>query len=317
MRRAALIAGINAGLVVAHALPAQAQSASGRFPLTVILVATADVVPFLYAQSQGMFARAGLDLTSNVVSSGSIAVGAIAGGAAQIGYANPLSVIGGHVRGIPFAIIAPGGQHDPNAPNSELFVLKDGVIRSVRDLDGKVIAVVGLHDLQTLSARTMLDAAGVDSSHIKFVEMPQSTMLDALVSKRVDAVVSFEPFRTSVEGSGSARSLGAPFNAMSREMMYTGWVAMRPWVEANREVASRFAAVIRDAVSYTNAHTTEVLPLIADITKLPLETLTRSHRIRDAVAVTPNLVQPIIDAAAKFKEIPAVFPASDLLVAGI
>lgn len=315
IRRRALTLAMG-GLAAAAAAPVRAQTVR-TLPLAVILTTTADALPFYYALAQGLFGRGGLDVTATFVSSGSAGAAAVAGGAAQVGYSNTFSAAQAHVRGIPFVLIAPGGQHDPASPNSEMFVARDAPYKAAKDLDGKVVGVVSLHDLQTLSARAFIDAAGGDSASVKFLEMPQSAMLEALTAKRVDAIVSYEPFRSNVEASGGARSLGAPFNAISREMMYTAWIALSTWVDVNREAASRYAQVIRAATDYTNAHYMELLPLLSSVTKLPLESIQRSHRIRDAVALAPNLVQPVIDTAAKYKEIPAPFPATEMIASGL
>jgi ABC-type nitrate/sulfonate/bicarbonate transport system substrate-binding protein len=142
-------------------------------------------------------------------------------------------------------------------------------------------------------------------------------MLEALTAKRVDAIVSYEPFRTANEASGQVRSLGAPYSAISKDMMYTAWIAMGPWVSQNRVAAAKFAQVIRQATEYTNPHFSELIPLMASVAKLAPETLQKLHRVRDATSLSPSFIQPVIDTAAHFKEIPASFPAQDIVVSGI
>lgn len=311
MRRATLIAG---GLALASTASVRAQ---GRTPLTVLLTTTADSVPFFYAQQQGAFEKAGLDVTAQFVTSGSVATAAVIGGSAQIGNTNVFTALQAHARGIPLVLIAPSGQHDPSSPNSEVFVLRDAPIRTAKDLEERTIGVVSLHDLQTLSTRALIEQAGGDSTKAKFVELPQSTMLDAITAKRVDAIVAYEPFRTADEASGQLRSLGAPFSAISRDMMYTGWVALAPWVAQNRTAAAAFARVIRQSADYTNPHFYDLIPLIASVAKLAPETLQKLHRVRDATTLNPAYIQPVIDVAARFKEIPAAFRAQELIAGGL
>lgn len=313
-RRSALLGTALLGLRAA--LPAGAQTPA-RVPITVLLTTTADSIPFYYAQQQGMFERAGLDVTATIVTSGSVASAAVIGGSAQIGSSNIFTVMQAHQRGIPLVLIAAAGQHDPSSPNSELFVHRESAVRTAKDLEDKTVAVVSLHDLQTLSTRALIEATGGDSTKVKFLEIPQSAMLEALSQKRVDGIVAYEPFRTADEASGVVRSLGAPFSAISRDMIYTAWIAMAPWVSQNRPIASRFVGVIRQATEYTNAHYFELIPLLAQVTKLPVETLQKSHRIKDAMILNPAWIQPVIDAAAKFKELTSGFPASEIIASGL
>jgi len=305
------------GGALSLAATAVASAQSARTPLTVLLTTTADSVPFFYAQQQGMFQKAGLDVTATFVTSGSVATAAVIGGSAQIGNSNVFTVIQAHARGIPMVLIAPSGQHDPSSPNSEVFALRDGPLRTPKDLEDRTVGVVSLHDLQTLSTRASIEQAGGDSAKAKFVELPQSTMLEAITAKRVDAIVAYEPFRTADESSGQLRSLGAPFSAISRDMMYTAWIAMAPWVNANHAVAAKFAQVIREAAGYTNPHFFDLIPLMASVAKLAPETLQKLHRVHDATSLNPAFIQPVIDVAAHFKEIPASFPAQELIAGGM
>jgi NitT/TauT family transport system substrate-binding protein len=317
MRRRVSRWAVLAGSATFAASVATARAQTARTPLTVLLTTTADSVPFFYAQQQALFEKAGLDVTATFVTSGSIAVAAVIGGSAQIGNTNVFTAMQAHVRGIPLMLIAPSGQHDPASPNSELFVLRESSIRTAKDLEGRTLGVVSLHDLQTLSARALIEQAGGDSAKVKFVELPQSTMLEAVTAKRVDGIVAYEPFRTADEASGALRSLGAPFSAISRDMMYTGWVALAPWIAANRPAAAAFARVIRQATDYTNPHFYDLIPLMASVAKLAPETLQKLHRVRDATTLSPAFIQPVIDVAARFKEIPSAFPAQEIIASGL
>jgi hypothetical protein len=41
------------------------------------------------------------------------------------------------------------------------------------------------------------------------------------------------------------------------------------------------------------------------------------HRISYATALDPKLIQPMIDACAKYKVIPAAFDAKDMIASGL
>jgi hypothetical protein len=64
---------------------------------------------------------------------------------------------------------------------------------------------------------------------------------------------------------------------------------------------------------YTNAHLAELVPIVAEYTKISPDTLRHAARERMAVDISPAQLQPLIDTAARFGELAAPFPARDLL----
>src|ERR1700749_4818017 len=100
---------------------AQETPARGLLPVVVQTTTPVDVVPFFYAVNAKLFERAGLDVTYQPVASGSLSMVAVIGGAANIGFANPLSVITGYAKGAPVEFIAPGSEFVPAAPIVEIF----------------------------------------------------------------------------------------------------------------------------------------------------------------------------------------------------
>jgi hypothetical protein len=57
----------------------------------------------------------------------------------------------------------------------------------------------------------------------------------------------------------------------------------------------------------------ETAPLIAEFTKIELAKVARMHRTSNALSLDPALIQPVIDAAAKYEIIARGFPARDIL----
>src|SRR5450759_1202359 len=67
-------------------------------------------------------------------------------------------------------------------------VLVDSPYQKLSDLAGKRVAVSGFHSQMTVAVQTTFENAGVDSSKIQLIELPFSTMIDALKAKQVDAI---------------------------------------------------------------------------------------------------------------------------------
>src|ERR1019366_9450423 len=168
-----------------------------RTPVTVVTSTPFDVLPFFYAIDAGLFDKAGLDITVQMVASGSLAMVAIAGGSAQLGFSNTLSLVTAFARGIAVEIVAPGSAYNPSAPNNSVFVDGDSPLRSAKDLEGRTVGVSGLHDLFSISIRNWAQSGGADVSKINFVELPPPSMISAIKAKRIDAFMAYDPFRTA------------------------------------------------------------------------------------------------------------------------
>jgi NitT/TauT family transport system substrate-binding protein len=294
------------------ATPAAVRAAS---PIVVNITASADLLPFHYAYQQGLFTKAGLDVTWQPVPTGALVMVAIVGNAAQIGFGGLLSILTAYSKGVPVQLIAPGAEYLSAAPQTEMFVRPDAALRSAKDLEGQSVAVPGLHDQSAIGVRAYVDAGGGDSTLVKFVEMPPNSMLPALDAKRVDAIVLFEPLRSEALARG-ARSLGKPFDAISRRFLSGAYFATRSWLADNRDAALRFAAVLRQGAEYANAHYDELIPVISGFSKVSPEVVRRATQLHYATALAPSDIQPLIDVAVRYKEFPAPFRAQDTILPG-
>ncbi|HXP94803.1 MAG TPA: ABC transporter substrate-binding protein [Candidatus Binatia bacterium] len=312
------IAGGAFALVLGMATNSAAQSpAPALTPITIAMAHTIDATPLYYALHQGLFEKAGLAITLNAMASGGLATVAVVGGSAQIGLANTLSDTTAHERNIPLVLIAGAGLYDAASPLARVFVGADSPIRTAKDLENHVVAVSGLHDLLALSVKAWLAQSGADPDNVRFVEIAQPAMLPALDQKRVDAIANFEPFASAVESSGRARTLAAPYTAISRQFLVTAWFVHGPWLAAHHDVALRFAQVMHQATLYSNAHIAEMVPIVASYTGMTQEVAQQALRTQKrATSLNPAQLQPVIDAAAKFHEMSAAFPARDVLMPG-
>lgn len=301
------------GLLLLAVLLAAAPVRADPTTITVAFVPVADAAPLRYALERGWFAAAGLDVELDTVGSGSLAAIAVAGGAADVGTANMLSLTVAHQKGVPFMLLAPQAQYDSANPTTQLLVAADSPLHGAKDLEGRTVAVGGLHDLLALGVKAWMARNGADPGKVRFVEAVQSTMLGALDAKRIDAFVVSEPVLTAAEASGRTRMLAAPYGAIARRFVVDGWFASAPWLATHRDAALRFAEVVRRATAYTNAHADETIATIASYTTIPPDVLRKMHAIKGATSLGPRDVQPVVDAAAAYGEIPAPFPARELI----
>lgn len=305
LARFALVVGVSM-------LLAQPAASAPRASLTVAVTRSADAVPFFYALKSGLFAKSDLDVRDLAMANGAAIASAIVGGAADIGFSNVQTLIAAHVKGIPFTIVAPGGEYNDASPTTELLVAGDSPIKTAKDLEGKTVAVGALHDLQALSVAAWMTSSGADSTKASFIETPASAAFALLQQGRAAAIVVSQPNLEFALQRG-ARVLGKPYSALAKRLLVSAWYTTQGWSQANAPAVARFAQVMRAASEYVNAHPAEMDPLISDYTRIPTEALRTMSRARQGTGVDVSQLQAVIDAAARYEVIPKSFPARDII----
>jgi NitT/TauT family transport system substrate-binding protein len=306
-----------AALALTFALGAAGSQANAQ-TLTVLHVALipSDIAAEVYyAKEEGFFKKAGLDVDFTPITSGAAISSAVAGGSADIGFSNVVSLSIAHDKGLPFTLLAPANLHVPTQVTAGILtVLKNGPIKSAKDLDGKIVAVNGLNNISSVSVQAYVDKNGGDQKSVKFVEMPFPAMPDAVRAGRVDAAsIDAANEQLLAKPDTDLRRLANVFDAVGTHFTPSCWFTTSAWVEAHPAAAKAFVAVMAQTATWANAnHAASAAILAKYLNKTPadIESITRAPY---ATRLTPDLVQPSIDAAAKFGLIKAVFPAADLI----
>jgi NitT/TauT family transport system substrate-binding protein len=307
------------GLFIAIAVCVVSSLAVGRAvaqtPVTMRVAAfpAQDVGPLLYAMKAGLFTKAGLDIQFTELTTGSAVSSAVAGGSADVGFSSLPALIAGHERGIPFQLVAPGLESQPNAPALYLMVRKDSPIRSGVDLNGKTAASPALRDADWMMTSAWIDENGGDSKSVRFVELPFPALFEGLVSGRIDAYAAGEPWVTRALDSGKVRILSDSARILAPRVLITAWFSTTAYATGNRDALERFERVMRDANGYVNTHKADVISLVADFTKLDPALVARTLKGANAIYIDPATIQPLIDAGAKYHSIEKRFNAADLI----
>jgi NitT/TauT family transport system substrate-binding protein len=171
--------------------------------------------------------------------------------------------------------------------------------------------VLALNSFSGLVVSAWVDKNGGDSRTLKYVEIPFAVTEAALVEHRIDCSMMLEPMLTSSLSSGTTRTLGDAFSAIANTFMFAAYVGRPDWASQNADTVHKFLRVLSAVTADTNAHPTETAALMADVTKIPLPIMQKMRRVVNATTLEPSLVQPLIDAAAKYHMITRSFPAKE------
>jgi len=117
-----------------------------------------------------------------------------------------------------------------------------------------------------------------------------------------------DPFASANAAKGY-RSVALPLDGIAPVFISAVYIAQTSWAQSHRPQVIAFARVIHDSSLYVTAHWTELIPWIAQLTKLPVATLQSLPPQTFPGGTYPSLIQPVIDAAAKYGSFQP-FPAS-------
>ena len=310
-RRAAFLSGLVAATCMAPGLGGAQET-----PLTTVRVSSVpndELSPLLYALHVGLFRKAGLDVQLQAATSGAAIAAAIIGGAFDIGSVSMMAQITGHVRGLPFVMIAPSLLYVSEQPSTLMLVRNDSSITSVHDLGGKVIASGAIRDVGWLAAHAWADANGVDSSTLKFIELPMASSAAALEAKRIDAVGLINPSLEEALATNQFRSIGKPFDGIAKRWLIASYCCTSDYAAKNPTVVARFTAVLAAATKYAAAHPAETAPLIASFAGFDLAHALTMKRAICGDYLYASDIQPAIDAAAKYGVIDKRFEAREII----
>jgi len=298
-----------AGALVA-APPATAQSSS------LVRIGTGpndQALPLVYADKGGLFARAGLNVEVSRQVNTSTEAAAISGGSLDLAEGSGLGAVILVAKGLPFTIVSNLAFYTSEKPDVGLLVGASSPIKTPKDLESGTLGTVGLEDMNSIATRQWLQQRGVDTSKIRYIEIPASASLAAIEQNRITATTVYEPFYSAAVASGKVRVLGHPWDSISPHFSDAVLFAGSKWATEHRDVVQRVLRVIQEAAAYAGAHESELVPYTAQFTGLEPDVVRTIHHPERGVLIAPSDLQPLIDMAVRAKMIPNAIPAQDMI----
>ena len=174
---------VGAGLDTQGVSPAAAQALT---PVAFQLNFTAGGynAGFALALQEGIYKKAGLDVTIIKGQGSGVTAQLVASGKADIAYADALAVMQLIAKGAPMKVVSTIYQSNPNA----VTMLTTSGIKSIAELKGKSVAVPSGQS-QTAMIPILFKANGLSESDVNLVNMPGNAMIASLLQKQVDAML--------------------------------------------------------------------------------------------------------------------------------
>jgi sulfonate transport system substrate-binding protein len=201
--------------------------------------------------------------------------------------------------------------------SNEYMVLKDGPIKKIADLKGRVVATNAAGSGVDIAMRAMLHKAGLENRRdYTVIEAPFPTMRAMLSEKKVDLVPAVLPFSLDPAMLKIAHPL---FNAKDAVgiSQFTMWTARAGFIAKNRAAMVDFMEdTLRILRWYLDpANQKEVMAICARLTKQPAERFTWAYTAKDYFRdpdLMPNLeaLQHNVDLTRDLGFIKASFEVS-------
>jgi len=178
-------------------------------------------------------------------------------------------------------------------------VLKNGSIKKVEDLKGKVVATNAEGSAVDVAMKAMLHKHGLEPNRdYTVVEAPFPAMKSMLAEKKVDLIPAVLPFSYDPELQKIARDLFVQRDAIGVTDMVV-WTARKPFIDAHRPaLVDFFEDTLRITHWYEDpANHEAAMQIIGDLVKRPPAIFSWAFTKQDCYH-DPNLV-PNLDALQK------------------
>jgi NitT/TauT family transport system substrate-binding protein len=267
-----------------------------------------------YADALGSFKSAGLDVELTRFANGPAQMTAVLGGGIDIGISDTVSLGTTISKGAPFVLIAGASMYRAVAPTTALCVSVNSTIKNAMDLEGKTVAVLGLHDITEIGTWAWLERNGIKPEAVKFAEIPLLQMVGALDRGSVDAGILAEPFLSQNENK-TVRVLAHVYDAIAPQFIVSNWFTSKTFYQQNTTLVKRFVDVVYRVARWANTHPAESAAMLSQVSKMPLSTVQGMTRATFGTSLDPRFIDPVFAALFKYNIIDHRLTATDVSVA--
>jgi NitT/TauT family transport system substrate-binding protein len=253
----------------AKGAPSESPAGSaGLTKLTIAAIAIVDVAPLHLGKAKGFFAAEGLDITVQSTQGGAESVPGVISGQYQVAFANLVSLLLAHSKGLPLKVFAAGNFSTSKAEDFGAVLVPAGSsVTTLKGLEGKTLAVNQFNNITGVTVREAMRKLGGDPDKVTLIEARFPEMPGLLGQKRVDAAMVVEPFLTVARGQG-AQVISWNLAEAVPNLMIGAYFTTREYAQKNPDVVKRFTAAINKSLVYASEHPDEARAILLSYTKI-------------------------------------------------
>jgi NitT/TauT family transport system substrate-binding protein len=244
-------------------------TASGQEKIRLGVLPFSESLAAIIADKQGFFKAEGLEVEITKFESGAIAVPVLQSGRMDIVLSNTVATFQAIEQGLDAVVLAPGAIVREAPPDTTTaLIVRKGFIKSLKDLEGKRIAVNVINSSAWLHMVAALDKHGVDRTKVRFAEVPFPQMNDPLLGGQLDAVGQVEPFRSVLMATGNVEIVSWTYVETAPNSDITQYIALAPWVDKNRATAAKFVRALTKGAQFAASNETVTRDINQQFTNL-------------------------------------------------
>lgn len=241
------------------------------------------------AADQGYFGN--LQVKLKLLSLGSTMPAALVSRSLDVASMSPTTYIRAVDGGLDLVVIAGAADMNPGSTESGIAAQPNEDINGPKDLVGKKVGVPGIGAILHVLTRAWLLRNGVNYKSVHFVEARFPIHRDIMKSKQVDAVVSVDPFLSSMIHAGIAKPLVFFPKVFGAEKPPVNvFVTTRAWAKAHPDKVKAIRAALSKAAAFGNSHHPQLRRVLGQMLKLPPR-------------VMSHLDLPLLDAKVTVKQL--------------
>jgi NitT/TauT family transport system substrate-binding protein len=233
----------------------------------------ADAAQIYVGIEKGFFEQENIKVEFVQLGSGPKILEAVSSGSVQIGLSSYVPFIFANNAGLNLKAITGGAVEDTNHIEHSYLVKTDSKIKTIKDLEGKRVAINGLKNIDHLIFQEIIEKYNLDLGKIRLVEIPFPQMESVLLSGEVDMIAAIEPFVTRAIQRKSARILLNNYVDLYPYVPVAGYVAQNSWLEKNVDLIKRFKNAFDKATDYCLQNPDSTRVIVGKYAKLNTEEL--------------------------------------------
>jgi len=199
---------------------------------------------------------------------------AMEAGALDMTTSNAHTALYAAAANVPVKIVASISRESTKGAHTRFVVKAESEIKSIKDLKGHTIGVVGLRSATHFWASTALRKAGLDpEKDVTFVPIQFPVQGAAIRSGKVDMGALVQPFAMMEEKKGGLRTVFTSKDAVPFDEELIVLVARPDFLDKNGEAVRAFFADLTEVTAYYLAHLKEARTAIieAKMIRIPAE----------------------------------------------
>lgn len=268
-----------------------ADGALEQTELTVGVLPLADYAAVYWAQDEGFFEEAGLDVTLQPISGGPVGIQTTVAGEIDCSFANTIATVVAQTSGVPvtMAVLSSALGDESNL----IVVREDSPIQSIEDLDGATIGVNTTNNIGDVAFYNLLDDKGIDID-VQFVEVPFGEMIDGVQGGSLDATHVPEPFRSAALAAG-LRQVADLTEQPNEDLPAAAFVCGDQFVQENPNTTRAFVEALYAAGEDMANREADVRSWLPGVANVPDEVAQNMKLPTYFTEPEPDQVQRLVD----------------------